>query len=136
MNKILLLIYDFPFKLFYMTGMSNAEEGADSDELKRNVEVLTIMPNETVLTQSVLDSLMITCIGNDVKWRSPNLTYVDSYDQRERIHVEDFSSSSSENQQLRLVFREIYEIDHGDWTCVGIYEEKSFTLFVYGKFVD
>lgn len=119
-----------------MTGMSNADEDAESEELQRKVEDLSIIPHEKLITHSVRDSLMITCVGNDVKWRSPNLTYVDSYDQRERIHVEDFSSSSSENQQLRLVFREIYEMDHGEWTCVGIYEEKSFTLFVYGKFVD
>lgn len=119
-----------------MTGMSNADEGVESEELQRKVEELSIIPDDEIFIHSVLDSLMITCVGNDVKWRSPNLTYVDSYDQRERIHVEDFSSSSSEKQQLRLVFREIYEKDHGDWTCLGIFDEKPFTLIVYGKFVD
>jgi hypothetical protein len=118
-----------------MTGISNAEEINDSEELQRQVEVLTIQPKEKVLTHSVRDSLMVTCIGNDLKWRSPNLSYVESYDQRERIHVEDFSDPSTDNQTLSLIFREINEMDHGDWTCEGIYEEKSFTLFVYGKFV-
>ncbi|XP_070495022.1 neural cell adhesion molecule 1-B-like [Chironomus tepperi] len=113
-------------------GLSNAEEGdEESEELQRKVEELSIIPDEKVFIHSVNDSRMITCIGNDIKWRSANGTYVDTYDQKERIHVEDFSSPLSDNQQLRLIFKEIYEMDHGDWTCVGLYEEKSFTLFVY-----
>ena len=121
--------------LIYITGLSNAEESDESEELQRKVEELSIIPDDKVFIHSVNDSRMVTCVGNDVKWRSSNGTYVDTYDQMERIHVEDFSTPSSDNQQLRLIFKEIYEMDHGDWSCVGIYEEKSFTLFVYGKFV-
>lgn len=123
-------------KFSSFTGLSNAKESKESEELERKVEELLIIPDEKVLIYSVNDSIMITCNGTDVKWRSVNGTYVDSYDKMSRIHVEDFSTSSSEYQQLGLVFKEVSEMDHGEWTCVGLYEEKSFTLFVYGKFAN
>ncbi|CAG9797236.1 unnamed protein product [Chironomus riparius] len=125
------IINIFVIFIYAIIGLSNAEEGEESEELQRKVEELSLVPDDKVFIHSVNDSRMVTCIGNDVKWRSANGSYVDTYNQMERIHVEDFSSPFSDNQQLRLIFKEIYEMDHGDWSCVGIYEEKSFTLFVY-----
>lgn len=98
----------------------------------RKIDPIVLIPDEKVFIHSVNDARMVTCVGNDLRWRSVNGTYVESYDNKDRIHVEDFSTPFTQNQNLSLIFKEILEMDHGDWTCVGIYEEKSFSMYVYG----
>lgn len=113
------------------TAMS--QELKESEELRPEVEELSIEPHKKLFIHSVGDSLVVVCTGNDVKWKDNEDTYIDSKDNRQRIYLEDDSSPQISPQHLRLIFNRIEEVDQGEWTCQGQFEEKSFRLAVYGS---
>ncbi|KAG5675374.1 hypothetical protein PVAND_005283 [Polypedilum vanderplanki] len=104
-------------------------EEDDSEELKRKIDPVFIMPNDEIFIRSVNDNCFVTCNGSDIHWEYPNGTTVDS--KKGRIYVEDFSTLGSQAQSLRLIFDTIDENDNGKWTCVGNIDRKSFTMSVY-----